>query len=528
MAGQETSLSRGSSPSRRAGARAAGQLVRSRFLVRVGLGPKEAIFFHSLFGTSLILNREAEALLDLFRTPTTAARALTASARRGLKGPLERFVEKRLLVHPGADEREEFVRRMRPHPPETGAHLRELVLLAAEQCNLACPYCIKDRLMDLRPGRPQTRMKMETARQAIDAFLALAERSEQTDLGLQFRGGESLVNAAVVFGATRYMRSSWTRGPVAVSMVTNATLVTDAIAREMAALKISAEVSIDGTRAIHDSVRFTKGGRPTFDAVLAGLDRLRDAGVEVTNVNATVTAETFPEIGPFFFSMLGRMGVRLLNLEPDVLRPVHPDPRAVAERLLSLRAQGRAAGVEVSGCWARPVRAIGEVRRGASLPPQADYALLVVDALGQVVRWEYNSEAELGSVADLPAVLASTAFRSHVESRTPGQIPECHGCEIEGICQGNATFALLYERATGRPGLFQHRCALLRAVTRGVLAEDDKKHARLTPIPLRRPGSSSSASSPSGRPAQRKRPVPVRQLSSVGHPREERAPLDQH
>jgi sulfatase maturation enzyme AslB (radical SAM superfamily) len=460
----------------------------------VGLGPKEAIFFHSLFGTSLILNREAEDLLDLFRTPITAAQALTASARGNLKGPLDLLVQKRLLVHPGADEREEFVRRMRPHPPETGAHLRQLVLLAAEQCNLACPYCIKDRLMDLRPGRPQTRMKMETALQAIDAFLALAARAGQTDLGLQFRGGESLVNAAVVFGATRYMRSSWTRGPVAVSMVTNATLVTDAIAREMAALKISAEVSIDGTRAIHDSVRFTKGGRPTFDAVLAGLDRLRDAGVEVTNVNATVTAETLPHIGPSFFSMLGRMGVRLLNLEPDVLRPVHPDPRAVAERLLALRAQGRAAAIEVSGCWARPVRAIGEVRRGASLPPQADYALLVVDALGQVVRWEYNPEAELGPVADLPAVLASTRFQSHVESRTPGQIPECRGCEIEGICQGNATFALLYERATGRPGLFQHRCELLRAMTRGVLAENDKKKcARPTPLSLRRTGSSLSA-----------------------------------
>jgi hypothetical protein len=226
--------------------------------------------------------------------------------------------------------------------------------------------------------------------------------------------------------------------------------------------------------------------------------------------------------------MLGRMGVRLPNLEPDVLRPVHPDPRAVAERLLALRAQGRAAGVEVSGCWARPVRAIGEVRRGASLPPEADYALLVVDALGQVVRWEDNPEAELGPVADLPAVLASTAFRGHVESRTPGQIPECRGCEIEGICQGNATFALLYERATGRPGLFQHRCDLLRAMTRGVLAENDKKHARPTPLPLRRPGSSRSVPPPSSRSARRKRQIPIRQLSSVGHPREERARQSQH
>jgi len=85
------------------------------------------------------------------------------------------------------------------------------VLLAAEQCNLACPYCIKDRLMDLRPDRPQARIAAGTARRAIDAFLALAERGGPTDLGLHFRGGEALLNAAVVLDATRYMRARWTR-----------------------------------------------------------------------------------------------------------------------------------------------------------------------------------------------------------------------------------------------------------------------------------------------------------------------------
>jgi hypothetical protein len=41
---------------------------------------------------------------------------------------------------------------------------------------------------------------------------------------------------------------------------------------------------------------------------------------------------------------------------------------------------------------------------------------------------------------------------------------------VEGLCQGNASTTRVYERATGRSGLFEHRCELIRAMTRGVMA----------------------------------------------------------
>ena len=66
-----------------------GSLVRSSFLVRVPRPDGEAAFFHSLFGTSLVLNREAEALLDAFRTPACVHR----------RDPvLDAFVARRFLV----------------------------------------------------------------------------------------------------------------------------------------------------------------------------------------------------------------------------------------------------------------------------------------------------------------------------------------------------------------------------------------------------------------------------------------------
>jgi sulfatase maturation enzyme AslB (radical SAM superfamily) len=455
-----------------------GPLVRSRFLVRVPRPDGDATFFHSLFGTSLVLNPAAEALLDSFTVPVPVDR---------LTPELRTLVARRFLVAVTVDERAEFVHHMRPDAPETGAHLQALLLLAAEQCNLACPYCIKDKLMDLRPDRPQARIAVETARHAIDAFLAVAERGPHTDLGLQFRGGEALLNAEVVLDATRYMRARWTRGEVVVSMVSNATLVTEALARSLAELGITVEVSIDGPRAVHDLVRITKGGRPTYDRVVAGLGRLVAAGVTVTNVNTTVTGETLPLIDAAFFAELARLGVRHVNLEPDVLRPVLPDPRELAERVLALRALASTHGIELLGCWGRAVRALAVVRLSGPLPPPADYALLIVDALGHVVPWEYNGASDLGPVANLPAVLASDAFRRHTEARSPGLIPECVGCEVEGLCQGNASTTLVYERATGRTGLFEHRCELIRAMTRGVMATANAFDARAPCSPRRRP-----------------------------------------
>ena len=109
---------------------AMGPLVRSRFLVRVPRADGDTTFFHSLFGTSLVLDRTAERLLDTFRTPTTVTRP-TATLRT--------LAERRFLVDATLDERAEFVRAMRPQACDTGAHLQALVLLAAEQCNLACP-----------------------------------------------------------------------------------------------------------------------------------------------------------------------------------------------------------------------------------------------------------------------------------------------------------------------------------------------------------------------------------------------------
>jgi sulfatase maturation enzyme AslB (radical SAM superfamily) len=64
------------------------------------------------------------------------------------------------------------------------------------------------------------------------------------------------------------------------TLQTNATLLDDAWGEFLAANGFLVEESIDGPRDLHDAFRVDKGGKPTFDRVLAGLDVLKRHGVE--------------------------------------------------------------------------------------------------------------------------------------------------------------------------------------------------------------------------------------------------------
>ncbi len=54
---------------------------------------------------------------------------------------------------------------------------------------------------------------------------------------------------------------------------TNGTLIDDEWAGFLAAKDFLVGISIDGPRELHDAYRVDKGGKPTFDRVIAGLDR---------------------------------------------------------------------------------------------------------------------------------------------------------------------------------------------------------------------------------------------------------------
>lgn len=138
-----------------------------------------------------------------------------------------------------------------------------LTLCLTHDCNLRCRYCYA--------GRKFARsMSWEVARRGID--LALAGRPPLVDLG--FFGGEPLMEFPLLQRCVAYARERAieTGTRLRLQVTTNATLLTDEIARWLRAENFYVGISLDGVRAAHDATRRACGGESSFDAALRGLD----------------------------------------------------------------------------------------------------------------------------------------------------------------------------------------------------------------------------------------------------------------
>ncbi len=155
-------------------------------------------------------------------------------------------------------------------------------------CNLDCTYCFFLSKEELYAGST-FRMSESTLAQYVrqlmeahadsDTVTVAWQGGEPTMMGLDFfRHAVDLVN--------RYRRPGQ---QVSHTIQTNATLLDDRWAEFFAENGFLVGVSIDGPREVHDTYRVDKGGKPSFDRVLAGLRTLQRGGVDwnaLTTVHA--------------------------------------------------------------------------------------------------------------------------------------------------------------------------------------------------------------------------------------------------
>ncbi|HKJ31094.1 MAG TPA: anaerobic sulfatase maturase, partial [Balneolales bacterium] len=77
-------------------------------------------------------------------------------------------------------------------------------------------------------------------------------------------------------------------------------------------------VSIDGPRKIHDSYRIFKSGKPSFDHVMAGIERLKEYQVEFNTL--TTVHHNNADQGKIIYRFLKRIGSRYIQFIPIVER----------------------------------------------------------------------------------------------------------------------------------------------------------------------------------------------------------------
>ena len=190
----------------------------------------------------------------------------------------------------GADEPSSDALRYRRRPDGVGRR-PVVVWNCTRRCNLKCRHCYSDSGCGAAPAYELT---TEEARRMIDDIAGFGCPA------LLFSGGEPCLRPDLV----ELVALARERG-IRVTLSTNGTLITPALARELASVGISyVGVSFDGDEATHDAFRGVPGA---YRRSLEGLRVAKEAGIKV-GLRLTIGRGNWREI-PSMFSLMKREGI---------------------------------------------------------------------------------------------------------------------------------------------------------------------------------------------------------------------------
>lgn len=149
------------------------------------------------------------------------------------------------------------------------SQLKALCLHVSHDCNLRCGYCFAST-GDFGTGRKQ--MSLETGKAAIDYLIE--KSGEQSDLEVDFFGGEPLMNMETVKATVEYAKSKFPAKRFKFTMTTNGILLTDEISDYLNEEMSNIVMSADGRKEVNDRVRKTPGGCGSYNLTVPKFQRL--------------------------------------------------------------------------------------------------------------------------------------------------------------------------------------------------------------------------------------------------------------
>jgi uncharacterized protein len=149
---------------------------------------------------------------------------------------------------------------------------------AGATCNLDCAYCYYLSKHDLPGGPGRGAMDDEVLERYIASYIASVTANEVV---FTWQGGEPTLRGLGFFEKVVALQRKHAKPGQRIEndLQTNGTLLDDAWAKFLKAHRFLVGLSIDGPQDVHDALRVTKGGKPTFDAVMAAAQLLKRHGV---------------------------------------------------------------------------------------------------------------------------------------------------------------------------------------------------------------------------------------------------------
>jgi uncharacterized protein len=357
------------------------------------------------------------------------------------------------------------------------------------RCNLDCGYCFYLEKEKLYPDTGGMRMKPEVLAAYIRDYIA-AQPGPVVHFAWQ--GGEPTLLGVEFFRNVIALQERYSQGrTVENAFQTNGVLLDDAWGEFLSRHRFLVGLSVDGPARLHDAYRVDKGGQPTFDRVMAGLQLLRKHGVEF-NTLTTVHRKNSPHALEVY-RFLREAGSGYLQFIPIVERnapptttdglwlappPDHADAAALDAQVTPWSVRPAEFGqflITIFDEWVK--RDVGRVYVQQFDAALANWAgepagvCVFAENCGRAVAVEHNGDVyscdhyvypryKLGNLLDtsLAALVDSPRQQDFGRAKSATLPRYCRECPVRFACHGECPKHRFLRTSDGEPGL-NYLCA---------------------------------------------------------------------
>ena len=222
------------------------------------------ILFNTLRGSIFVVDHEIKGILET-NTVSSLSEEYT-----------ELFSSNGIIIDDEVNEQDVY--KLVYEQSKYNTALTTLHVITTYRCNLGCIYCYEGK------GEVENKsMDERTAQCAIQFIKDLAENNSSRALGIELFGGEPLLNMPVNLLVAEELHKFCEENnkQFSINAITNGTLSTEKNVEDLAQYHCSFLVTLDGPQEIHDQRRLYKDGKGTFDDIMEGLHRVRDANLGI-------------------------------------------------------------------------------------------------------------------------------------------------------------------------------------------------------------------------------------------------------
>ena len=199
----------------------------------------------------------------------------------------DHLLQKGIFVCDEADETETYIRKREEYERSSGEYT--ITINPTLACNMSCWYCYESH-------KNMPAMSADVKQSVLLLIDKLLADNKLKKLNLSFFGGEPLLYFdKVVVDIINHakMQCKAFDAKLSIHFTTNAYLLTDNVLKQLEGLDASFQITIDGGKQVHDSVRKTKGGEPTYARIVEHIHQTLSRGFSV-GVRFNYTAKSIP------------------------------------------------------------------------------------------------------------------------------------------------------------------------------------------------------------------------------------------